>query len=90
MQRAQAHPPLDPLWGHQKAKRRKSKFQLTPLQALLEEVLSIIKFRRWKGLEFSQEKREYTFDEIPALTLAGWTEERYLQEKQADERSFEE
>ena len=53
-------------------------------------MLSIIKFRRWKGLEFSQEKREYTFDEIPALTLAGWTEERYLQEKQADERSFEE
>ena len=51
------------------------------LKALLKEVLSIIKFRRWKGLEFSEEKREYTFDEIPALTLAGWTEEKYLQEK---------
>jgi hypothetical protein len=52
--------------------------------------LTIIKFRRWKGLEFTSEKKEYLFDEIPALQLAGWTEERYLQEKQADERSFEE
>ena len=54
------------------------------------EVLAVIKFRRWKGLEFSASKKEYQFDEVPALTQAGWTQEKYQQEKLADERSFEE
>ena len=58
--------------------------------ALLAEVLAVVKFRRWKGFEFSASKKEYQFDEVPALAQAGWTQEKYQQEKLADERSFEE
>ena len=58
--------------------------------ALLAEVLAVVEFRRWKGLEFSASKKEYQFDEVPALAQAGWTQEKYQQEKLADERSFEE
>ena len=57
---------------------------------MLAEVLKIMHFRRWKGLEFTETKTVYQFEEIPALMQSGWTQEKYQQEKLADERSFEE
>lgn len=57
--------------------------------ALIKEVLKFIRFDRQQGLNFNQ-KKEYRFDEIRGLRDAGWDEQTYLREKQADERSFEE
>ena len=41
------------------------------------------------GLQFTKEKREFTFDEVPGLKEAGWTDKMYFEAAQHDNKSFE-
>ena len=57
---------------------------------LIKEVLKFIRFKRNAGLDFSNNKKEFAFEEIIGLKAAGWDNAAYLKEKEADERTFEE
>ena len=40
------------------------------------------------GLQFTKDKREFTFTEVPGLKEAGWTETMYLDAASNDNENF--
>ena len=44
--------------------------------------------RVYPGLRFD-EGREYTFEEVPGLKEAGWSNKTYEQAKEGEEKTFE-
>jgi hypothetical protein len=45
--------------------------------------------RIYPGLQFSEGKREYQFEEIPGLREAGWTAKTYDKARESEEKTFE-
>ena len=41
------------------------------------------------GLQFTKDKREFTFEEVPGLKQAGWTEKMYIDAALKDNKTFE-